>query len=49
MFHMQVLKEWFYSHVICSGTKMQTLEVIQGPRFYSHVICSGTKIVLVGI
>ena len=34
----------FYSHVICSGTKIQNYPSRQLDGFYSHVICSGTKI-----
>ncbi len=33
----------FYSHVICSGTKIAPQAVYHGCWFYSHVICSGTK------
>ena len=34
----------FYSHVICSGTKIVEIKNYCGDVFYSHVICSGTKI-----
>ena len=34
----------FYSHVICSGTKIDTNTKQIVEMFYSHVICSGTKI-----
>ena len=34
----------FYSHVICSGTKIKTTLKGEKLEFYSHVICSGTKI-----
>ena len=33
----------FYSHVICSGTKIAKGNTIYRIKFYSHVICSGTK------
>ena len=35
---------WFYSHVICLGTKIQEYEFATIQMFYSHVICLGTKI-----
>ena len=34
----------FYSHVICSGTKIVNKDEQAMKAFYSHVICSGTKI-----
>ena len=34
----------FYSHVICSGTKIDAICELYSNLFYSHVICSGTKI-----
>ena len=34
----------FYSHVICSGTKILLCPVNHFVKFYSHVICPGTKI-----
>ena len=34
----------FYSHVICSGTKITMVKKGEMLKFYSHVICSGTKI-----
>ena len=34
----------FYSHVICSGTKIILGTIFHQRVFYSHVICSGTKI-----
>ena len=38
----------FYSHVICSGTKINFKVLFYLFMFYSHVICSGTKIGLRG-
>ena len=38
----------FYSHVICSGTKIELGLFQLRLKFYSHVICSGTKMVLYG-
>ena len=38
----------FYSHVICSGTKILPTVHKTVVAFYSHVICSGTKIKQIG-
>ena len=37
---------WFYSHVICLGTKILCKVIVYTTTFYSHVICLGTKISL---
>ena len=35
--------EFFYSHVICLGTKTDNEDAKDEILFYSHVICLGTK------
>ena len=35
--------ERFYSHVICLGTKIDSVHAVLYCMFYSHVICLGTK------